>query len=88
VFAANDLMAVGAMQAIASRGLVVPDDIAVVGYDDVPVAAALRPQLTTVRQPLVRMGEEMATLLIDALEGRPTRSSVILPTELVERQSV
>lgn len=88
VFAANDLMAVGAMQAIVARGLVVPDDVAVVGYDDVPVAAALRPQLTTVRQPLVRMGEEMATLLIDALEGRPTRSSVILPTELVERQSV
>ena len=62
------------MQAIRSRGLVVPDDIAVVGFDDVPVAAALRPQLTTVRQPLVRMGEEMATLLVDALEGRPDAS--------------
>ena len=88
VFAANDLMAVGAMQAIVARGFAVPDDVAVVGFDDVPVAAALRPQLTTVRQPLVRMGEEMATLLVDALEGRPTRQSIVLPTELVERQSV
>jgi DNA-binding LacI/PurR family transcriptional regulator len=76
------------MQAIVARGLVVPDDIAVVGFDDVPVAAALRPQLTTVRQPLVRMGEEMATLLVDVIEGRPARSTVVLPTELVERQSV
>jgi len=87
VFVANDLMAVGAMQAISTRGRVVPDDIAVVGFDDVPVAAALTPQLTTVRQPLVRMGEEMASVLLDAIEGRPVRPSVVLPTELVVRQS-
>ena len=72
VFAANDLMAVGAMQAIALEAWSCPTTSPWSGYDDVPVAAALRPQLTTVRQPLVRMGEEMATLLIDALEGRPT----------------
>lgn len=87
VFAANDLMAIGAMQAIASRGRSIPDDISVVGFDDVPVSSALTPQLTTVRQPLVRMGEEMATLLLDAVEGRPVRPAVLLPTELVVRQS-
>jgi DNA-binding LacI/PurR family transcriptional regulator len=65
----------------------VPDDVAVVGFDDVPVAAALRPALTTVRQPLVRMGEEMARVLVDALEGRSVRPSIVLPTELIVRDS-
>jgi DNA-binding LacI/PurR family transcriptional regulator len=88
VFAANDLMAVGAMQVLAAAGRSVPDDVAVVGYDDVPIAAALRPALTTVRQPLVRMGEEMARVLVDALEGRPVGAPVVLPTELVLRDSV
>jgi DNA-binding LacI/PurR family transcriptional regulator len=87
VFAANDLMAVGAMQVLAASGRSVPDDVAVVGFDDVPVAAALRPALTTVRQPLVRMGEEMARVLVDALEGRPVGPPVVLPTELVVRES-
>jgi DNA-binding LacI/PurR family transcriptional regulator len=87
VFAANDLMAVGAMQVLAGTGRSVPDDVAVVGFDDVPVATALRPALTTVRQPLVRMGEEMARVLLDALEGRPVRPSMVLPTELVVRDS-
>jgi DNA-binding LacI/PurR family transcriptional regulator len=87
VFVANDLMAVGAMQAITARGRSVPDDIAVVGFDDVPIASALTPTLTTVQQPLARMGEEMAQLLVDLLDGRPRQPSVVLPTSLVTRQS-
>lgn len=88
VFVANDLMAVGAIQAIAASGRSVPRDVAVVGFDDVPVASALTPQLTTVAQPLVRMGEEMANLLVELVEGRPSRPSVVLPTALVARSSV
>ncbi len=87
VFAANDLMAVGAVRALATAGRTVPDDVAVVGFDDVPIAAALRPALTTVRQPLIRMGEEMARVVIDALEGRPARPPVVLATELIVRDS-
>ncbi|GAB2690009.1 LacI family DNA-binding transcriptional regulator [Thalassiella azotivora] len=86
VFAANDLMAVGALQTLQERGLRVPQDVAVVGFDDVPVAAAAHPPLTTVRQPLEAMGRQMARLLLDQAAGSPT-TSVVLDTELVVRQS-
>jgi DNA-binding LacI/PurR family transcriptional regulator len=88
VFVANDLMALGAMQALGVAGRDVPGDVAVVGYDDVPVAVAASPPLTTVRQPLEAMGRAMAELLHAAIEGsRSNASSVVLPTELVRRGS-
>ena len=87
VFAANDLMAVGAIQAVESVGRKVPDDVAVVGFDDVPLAALAQPPLTTIRQPIEAMGREMATMLLDQLDGRETSPRVVLPTELVRRDS-
>ena len=86
LFAANDLMAVAAIQVAAERGRVVPDDLAVVGFDDVPVAASSSPQLTTIRQPLDAMGRQMARLLIDAAEGLDV-TSLVLETEVVGRES-
>ncbi|MEE6272476.1 LacI family DNA-binding transcriptional regulator [Georgenia sp. MJ206] len=86
VFAANDLMAVGALRALRERGLRVPDDVAVVGYDDVPLAAESDPPLTTVRQPLEAMGRHMTRMLIDLADGGDA-TSVTLATELVTRDS-
>ena len=73
MFVANDLMAVGVMDAIWERGLRVPEDIAIVGYDDIPIAAATRPALTTIRLPNYDMGYTACNLLIDKIEGKPPR---------------
>jgi DNA-binding LacI/PurR family transcriptional regulator len=88
VFAASDIVAVGAMQAIHDAGLIVPDDIAVVGFDDLPTALQTKPQLTTVRQPVSQKGAQATSLLLDFVEGiieGPVQK--LLPTQLVIRQS-
>jgi DNA-binding LacI/PurR family transcriptional regulator len=88
VFAASDLMAAGAISALAAAGRRVPEDVAVVGFDDSPIATSVRPALTSVRQPIEEMGHEMARLLIDAIGGRePVLRRVILATELIRRAS-
>ncbi len=71
VFAASDMMALGALRAIYDAGLRVPDDIALVGFDDIPIASFATPELTTVRQPIQRLGATAATMLLDHLEGNP-----------------
>ncbi|HEY4690550.1 MAG TPA: substrate-binding domain-containing protein, partial [Anaerolineae bacterium] len=88
VFAASDMMAIGALRAIRETGLRVPDDIAVVGFDDIPIAARTDPPLTTVRQPIHRTGAVAAQTLIDLIEHPNTHiRRVVLPTELVIRVS-
>jgi DNA-binding LacI/PurR family transcriptional regulator len=88
VFAANDLMAQGALHVLREAGRGVPEDVAVVGFDDSSAALAARPLLTTVRQPIEDMAAEMAELLLLSLNDpdQPTRS-VIFRTTLVRRQS-
>ena len=88
VFIASDLMARGALTVLASAGLRVPEDIAIMGFDDSPVATSVTPQLTTMRQPSFAQGERMATVLLDLLAGRHPRHVTILETELVVRDSV
>src|ERR1700730_1568324 len=83
VFAASDLMAAGALQALREAGRGVPDDVAVVGFEDSPIATSPMPPLSSVRQPTEEMGREMARLLLTA--GRVPRR-VILATELVVRE--
>jgi LacI family transcriptional regulator len=88
VFVASDAMALAAMRAIKEAGLHIPEDIAVVGFDDIPAAALSNPPLTTVRQPIQRTGGLAAETLIDLIEhpdSQPHR--VVLPTELVIRSS-
>jgi LacI family transcriptional regulator len=81
-------MAAGALAAIREAGLRVPEDIAVVGFDDSPIAALTSPTLTTVRQPIYRLGAEAARLLIDQLQdGRPEPLGEQLPVEMVIRDS-
>jgi DNA-binding LacI/PurR family transcriptional regulator len=88
VFAASDLMAVGALQTLLAAGRRVPADVAVVGFDDSIAARSTRPALSSVHQPMQQMGQEMARLVLDEIEGRsqgPRR--VVLGTELVVRES-
>lgn len=88
VFAANDTLALGAMAAIRERGLRIPDDIAVVGFDDLPFAAFTAPPLTTVRNDAILQGQFAAEKLIHLLrkEGAPERRTYV-DTEVVIRRS-
>jgi len=88
VFVASDLMARGALTVLAATGRRVPDDVAVVGYDDSPVATAQAPLLTTVAQPSEQMGTQMAEVLLDLLAGTArTERSTILQATLVARDT-
>ena len=87
VFVANDQMALGAYTAITEAGLSIPDDIAVVGYDDDALAPAAAPALTTMRQSMTEMGAAMAGKLVDVIEGRQVERATILKTRLIVRGS-
>jgi DNA-binding LacI/PurR family transcriptional regulator len=82
ILAMSDLFALAAIEAAAELGLQVPDDLSVVGFDDIPIASQVSPPLTTVRQPLVEKGRIAAELL---LGRRQADAPIILPTELVVR---
>ncbi|MEU3852328.1 LacI family DNA-binding transcriptional regulator [Streptomyces sp. NPDC029554] len=88
VFAHNDLAAIGALAALRAAGLRVPEDVAVIGFDDIPMAGLTHPALTTVHQPMRKMGETAARMLLAQLTGEAlSGSSVALPTSVVVRQS-
>jgi DNA-binding LacI/PurR family transcriptional regulator len=90
VFVASDLMAAGALRALRLAGRRVPDDVAVVGFDDLDLATMTDPALTTVRQPTAEMGRQMARLVLSLAAGQrngPGARGLILPTELIVRQS-
>jgi len=87
VFAADDLLAIGAMRQLASAGRTVPDDVAVCGFDDVNLASLVSPSLTSVRQRIHDLGAEAATMMLShVLDGEPL-SETVLPVELVIRES-
>ena len=88
VFAHNDLMAVGVLDGLSAAGRTVPADVAVVGFDDISIAAHTRPALTTVRQPSREMGEAAASMLLDNLNGADLPAVPhVVPTSLVIRES-
>ena len=88
LFAFNDVSAIGAIRALRDAGIEVPEAVAVVGFDDIPSAAYHTPSLTTIRQPLRRMGEIAAQTLLDRLRrGGTTPSEVAVEPELVIRES-
>jgi DNA-binding LacI/PurR family transcriptional regulator len=88
LFAYNDMSAIGAIRAIQEQGLRVPQDISVMGFDDIPGAAFHTPSLTTVRQPLKRMGEVAAQCLLDRIEGKKEYpSEIAIEPELAVRES-
>lgn len=88
VFVASDLMGMGALRALRELGRRVPDDVAIVGFDDAPFACYADPPLTTIRQPIERLGQEMVRLLLHRQSDPDGElQTVILPTELVIRAS-
>jgi DNA-binding LacI/PurR family transcriptional regulator len=87
IFAANDVVAMGAIERLATLGLSTPDDVSIVGYDNSTLAAQQRIGLTSVDQPLAQMGELAATMLQERLAGRSTASRHVLAPKLVERES-
>jgi LacI family transcriptional regulator len=88
IFAASDIMAIGAMRAARGAGLSIPDDIAFVGFDDLPLSTPPEPRLTTVRQPVFQFGFQAVDILIDLIDyGIKPARRVIMDTELVIRDS-
>ena len=88
IFACNDQMAFGVMEAARERGLRLPEDLSLVGFDDIPQASHVHPPLTTVRQPLEEMGHRAALLLLQYIAHPEAEIERIeLPTELIERES-
>lgn len=88
IFCASDYIAVGAMRRIQEMGLNIPDDIAVVGFDDIELASHIQPKLTTVRQPLHELGRNAGQILLDIITGkRKTPVHKLLKIELIERES-
>ncbi|MEU6371433.1 LacI family DNA-binding transcriptional regulator [Streptomyces sp. NPDC046931] len=94
VFAESDVMAAGARQVLREAGRRIPDDVALVGFDDSAIARHMDPPLTSVRQPIEEMGRAMTDLLLEEIADRrpassrdPERRQVVLPTELVRRDS-
>ncbi len=86
VFCANDSIALGVLNALMSSGFTVPEDVRIVGYDDLPIAGQLAIPLTTIRQPAWQLGATAAAMVVDAIEGsQPVDQHVILEPELVAR---
>ncbi|GII29045.1 substrate-binding domain-containing protein [Planotetraspora mira] len=88
VLCANDIMAIGALETAALRGLRVPDDLAVMGFDDIEAAGLISPGLTTMANPAREIGQACARLLLDRLSGRAEGyREVVIPARFVRRQS-
>ena len=88
IFASNDVSAFGVMEAVRDHGLRIPDDISVVGFDDIPQANTVRPPLTTVRQPLEHMGRMAAQMLLESIKNpHHITKRVELPTSLMIRET-
>src|SRR6185436_6205660 len=87
VFCYNDMSALGAMRTIHLHGLVVPDDISVVGFDDLLITSYARPLLTTMRQPKEQMGRRAVETLLKLFSGLETQTHIKLKAELIVRES-
>jgi DNA-binding LacI/PurR family transcriptional regulator len=85
IFALNDRMAIGVVRAAWERGLSVPRDLAVVGFDDIALATLIQPALTTVRQPGYTLGEAAASALFSLFDGAAVPAPAVIPTELIVR---
>lgn len=88
VFAASDEMAVGALTCVTKQGIRVPEELSIIGYDNIRLSMMVQPPLTTVSQPLAEMGQSAAGKLIHMIETGETVTSSIVPHQIVERQSV
>ncbi len=86
IFASSDVTAISLMGSLNERGIAVPQQVRLVGYDDIALAEHVHPTLTTIRQPTGEAGRALVSLLFEALEGKPRRS-ILLPAQLMQRES-
>lgn len=88
VFAANDLIALGAMRALMENGKKIPDDVAIVGYDDIVISSTVMPSLTTIRQPKYEMGQYAADILIKSIANKSLiQEHIVLQPSMIVRES-
>ncbi|HAJ33275.1 MAG TPA: hypothetical protein DCK79_07855, partial [Candidatus Atribacteria bacterium] len=87
IFTANDLLAVGAIEAIREKGYDVPNDFSIVGFDDIRLASYLSPPLTTIRQPMIEMGYLAIIKLLERIENKVSHENIFIKPELIERKS-
>ncbi len=83
IFAVTDVIAIGAMKALQARGLKVPGDVSVVGFDDMPLASHVTPALTTVRQDIRLASENLVASIVGLIEAEPVKSTLMEPTLVV-----
>jgi DNA-binding LacI/PurR family transcriptional regulator len=88
IFAANDLMAIGALKAFAQLKVRVPEDISIIGFDNIPFSDCTHPPLTTIAQPTYQMGQKAVETLLKLIDKKKIKKSVEFETELIERDSV
>jgi DNA-binding LacI/PurR family transcriptional regulator len=88
VVAMSDIMAIGVMREALQAGLCIPEDLSVIGFDDIPQAAWVTPPLTTIAQPLTRKGRLAAEMLLKTIQGELDPVHHVLPTRLILRESV
>ncbi|MBK7548550.1 MAG: substrate-binding domain-containing protein [Rhodoferax sp.] len=86
IFASSDVTAISLMGALSERGISVPAQVKLLGYDDISLAAHVHPSLTTVRQPPDQAGRALVDMIFEAIQGKPRRA-VILPAQLIARDS-
>ncbi len=87
LFCTADVFAIGACRAVIDSGLRIPEDISVVGYDGIDTGNYYIPRITTIRQPATEMAEATITLLFDMIDGKSGPRSILMPAELVIRES-
>ena len=88
IFASSDYLAIGAIMALQQAGIRVPEDMSLVGFDDMPLSSLLNPPLTAIRQPVEALGRQGFQTLFDLLNGRQPAMVTRMPVELIKRQSV
>ena len=88
IFCGNDLIAIGAIKAIKEKNIIIPQQMKVIGFDDILISKYIEPPLTTMKQPTYKMGEESVRMLIDLICNKKVEKTIILKTELIRRLSV
>ena len=87
-FAVADIMAIGAIKRLSQMGIKVPDDVSIIGFDDINLSKYINPGLTTVRQDINKKGEMAIKLILNSINSQTGKQEIILPVEIVERESV
>jgi LacI family transcriptional regulator len=87
IIAGFDILAIGCMKELKKLGIKIPDDIALIGFDNISLCELVEPSLSTIAQPITQLGAAAARIIIDKIQGKPAQEKVVFPGELVLRQS-